>query len=138
MSDADGLPLPHADRDSGPFWQALREGELRLPQCLACESLRFPPRAVCNRCASFDTKWVALSGRGTIASWVRTHQVFAPGYRDKVPYWNVQVTLVEQADIQLIGGWAGTVEPRLDQPVRARWVARGPEHTVLDWEPIPD
>jgi len=138
MAGSHGRPLPHPDRDSAPFWRALREGELRLQRCDGCGCLRFPPRAVCNRCASFEAQWVALSGRGTVASWVRTHQVFAPAYREAVPYWNVQVTLAEQADVQLIGGWRGGAEPRFGQAVRGRPVALDPEHTVLDWEPDPE
>ena len=138
MSDSPSRPLPHPDRDSAPFWQALREGELRLQRCANCGALRFPPRAVCNRCASFETEWVPLSGRGTVASWVRTHQVFAPAYREAVPYWNVQVTLDEQDDVQWIGGWRGDAEPRFGQPVRARLVALDDEHTIVDWEPAPE
>lgn len=82
-------------------------------------------------------QWVPLSGRGSIVSWVRTHQVFAPAYRDAVPYWNVQVVVAEQDDIQLIGGWCGTAEPCIGQAVRAHPVAVDPDHTILDWEPDP-
>ena len=138
MSDSDHRPLPHPDRDSEPFWQALREGELRLQRCSGCGCLRFPPRAVCNRCTGFDAEWVALSGRGTIASWVRTHQIFAPAYRNAVPYWNVQVVVAEQDDIQLIGGWHGSAEPHFGQAVRAHLVAVDSDHTLLDWEPDPE
>ena len=133
MSDAKPLPLP--DRDSEPYWQALRERELRLQRCSGCGALRWPPRAVCNRCHSFDAQWMALSGRGRIVSWVRTHQVFAPAYRDEVPYVTVQVAPEEQDDILLIGGWVAQAEPRVGEPVRAHFRCETAGFVLLDWEP---
>lgn len=135
MSEANAAPLPVSDRDSEPFWQALREGELRLQRCSGCGALRWPPRAVCNRCHGFDARWEALSGRGRVVSWVRTHQVFAPAYRDQVPYLTVQVVLDEQDDILLIGGWRGAAEPRGGEPVRANFANAVEGFVLLDWEP---
>ena len=137
MSEAaPSKPLPHPDRDSQPFWAGLREGELRVQRCRGCGALRWPPRAVCNRCRGFDSEWTALSGRGRVVSWVRTHQVFAPAWRGDVPYDVVQVALDEQEDLQLIGRLEGA-RAEGDLRVRARFVRVDPEHTLLHWEPAP-
>jgi len=134
-------PRPSPDRDSEPYWQALRESELRLQRCSGCGALRWPPRALCNRCRSFDAHWERLSGRGRLVSWVRTHQVFAPAYRDEVPYRTVQVALLEQDDILVIGGWQGGDDPVVGQHVEARFTvlpaaAEDEESFVLlDWAP---
>ena len=133
MSDARPLPLP--DRDSEPYWQALREGELRLQRCSGCGALRWPPRAVCNRCRGFEASWTALSGRGQIVSWVRTHQVFAPAFRDEVPYVTVQVAPEEQDDILLIGGWNGAADPVVGAAVRAHFRSETEGFVLIDWEP---
>ena len=127
-------PLPTPDRDSEPFWQALRERQLRLQRCSGCGELRFPPREVCNVCFSFDAQWQELSGRGRVVSWVRTHQVFAPAYRLEVPYVSVQVALAEQGDVQLIGGWHGAADPCVGELVRARFVDAS-DWVLLDWAP---
>ena len=135
MSEAaPAKPLPFPDRDSQGFWAGLREGELRVQRCRGCGALRWPPRGVCHRCRGFDSEWVALSGRGRVVSWVRTHQVFAPAWRDDVPYDVVQVALDEQDDLQLIGRLDGA-RPEGGLRVRARFVRVDAEHTLLHWEP---
>ncbi len=45
MADSYDKPLPQPDRDSLPFWQGTRAGELRVQRCNACSRYRFPPRA---------------------------------------------------------------------------------------------
>ena len=134
MSEALPKPLPRPDRDSEPFWRGLREGALRVQRCKGCGTLRWPPRALCNRCHSFANEWIALSGRGRIVSWARTHQVFAPAWRDEVPYDVVLVALDEQEDPRLVGRLEAG-EPRRDLPVRARFVRASDDVTLLHWEP---
>ena len=135
MSGAEAKPLPVPDRDSAPFWRGLREGALRVQRCRACGALRWPPRAVCNRCYAFDSEWIALSGRGRIVSWVRTHQAFAPAWRDEVPYDVVRVALDEQEDLQLLGRLEGA-PPAAGLPVRARFVRVDDAVTLLHWEAL--
>lgn len=135
MTEIDATPLPQPDRDSEPYWRALEAGNLRLQKCTACETLRWPPRAICNRCAGFDASWQQLSGRAVLVSWIRTHQVFAPAYRDKVPYVVVQVALAEQRDILLIGGWQSDRDPVAGEPVKACFVPASGNVGLLDWAP---
>jgi uncharacterized OB-fold protein len=131
---SEARPLPRPDRDSEPFWQALREHELRLQRCADCGALRWPPRAICNRCRSFEARWEELSGRGRVESWVRTHRAFAPAFRDAVPYCTVQVRLEEQDDLLLIGGWREEAEPCVGEAVRACFTPAAAGFCLLDWE----
>lgn len=131
----DALPEPTPDLDSMPFWEGLKEQALRLQRCSSCGRLRWPARAICNRCASFEYEWIAVEPAGRVASWIRTHQVFAPAYRDRVPYVVVQITLEAQSDIRLIGGWQGGRDPVVGEPVVARFSARESGTVVLDWAP---
>lgn len=136
MSPVSEKPRPIPDRDSEPFWQAIREGEIRLQRCDGCSTFRWPPRAICNRCFEFDASWQRVSGRGRIVSWVKTHQVFAPAFRDAVPYFVVQVALEDQVDILMIGGWQADHEPVADELVEARFVEAGGEDRLVDWAPV--
>jgi uncharacterized protein len=105
-------PAPSVDRDSSPWWEAIARHEFVLQRCTSCETWRWPTRAICNRCASFDWQWEAASGRGTIASWVVTHHAFLPGF--EAPYAVVTVRLDEQDDILMIGSLDdGPGDPRL-------------------------
>jgi uncharacterized OB-fold protein len=134
------LPFPPTpDRDSKPYWDALRDGELRLQRCRACSALRWPARALCNRCRSFEADWETQTDpRARIVSWVRTHQVFAPALREAVPYTVVQVALEAQPDLLLIGGWQGLREPRARESV-ALVIVEGPDGYRLPcWRPLDD
>ena len=128
-------PLPYPDRDSLPFWEGVRAGELRLQRCDRCGAWRFPPREVCWNCHSVESTWIATSGRGRVTSWIRNHQIFMPAYRDEVPYTVVQVALEEQPDIALIGRLDGGAEPADGLPVRAVFPAATDEVTLVHWEP---
>lgn len=91
----EGLPLPQPTEEAVPFFEALKEGELRLPKCARCARLSFPPRAMCPDCQSFDFEWARVSGRGTIYSYVVTHQPIHPALVDHTPFATVEVELEE-------------------------------------------
>jgi uncharacterized OB-fold protein len=130
------LPFaPTPDRDSKPWWDALAAGEFRLQRCQACGAYRWPARAICNRCRSFEAAWETLDGAGTVASWIRTHQAFAPPLREAVPYVVVQIRLDVQEDVLLIGGWLAERDPVSGEPVALEIVA-GPDGSHLPcWRP---
>ena len=132
----DALPEPSPDLDSQPFWDGLAAGELRVQRCAKCRALRWPARAICHRCASFDAEWIACAGRGVVQSWTRTHQVFAPAYRERVPYVVVRIALVEDAGLRLIGGWLAARDPVVGEAVVARFTRREGGAVVLDWAPV--
>lgn len=93
MSSLPSKPPP-MDDESRPFWDAAREGKLRLPRCLDCEFVIFYPRSRCPVCRSNRTQWVDLSGRGRVYS--RTIVRRAPGrWRDHTPYVVAYVELEE-------------------------------------------
>ena len=128
-------PLPYPDRDSTPFWEGARAGELRLQRCDGCGRWRWPPRAVCGDCRSFESTWRATRGRGRVVSWIRNHQIFMPAYRDEVPYSVIQVALEEQPDIAMFGRLVGGAEPADGLPVRAVFAPVTDEVTLVHWEP---
>jgi len=128
-------PLPVPDKDSAPWWEGLAAGELRVQRCGDCGTLRWPARAICNHCRGFDAEWVAMSGRGTIKSWIRTHQPFHPAFAEDLPYVTLLVALDEQPDIQMIGAFANrNAEPATGAPVRALFRDRGESPPILLWE----
>ncbi|WP_164478356.1 Zn-ribbon domain-containing OB-fold protein [Mycolicibacterium stellerae] len=91
---------PLADADSAPWWDALERGQLLIQCCTGCQRLRWPARAICNDCGSFEWRWIPATGRGTIASWTVTHRS-APA--DATPTVVVMVRLDDQDDIFMPG-----------------------------------
>jgi len=89
------LPLPDPSEEAIPFWEALRGGELRLQRCAVCGALQHPPRAMCFSCRSFEFEWAPSSGRGTVYSYVVTHQPIHPALAGHTPFATVEVELEE-------------------------------------------
>jgi len=87
MSETYNKPLPNEDDPFARlFWERARAGELTVQRCDACGHRHFPPGALCPACLSDQQSQEVVSGRGTLLSWVRFHQVYWEGFRDEVPY----------------------------------------------------
>ncbi len=110
---------PQADRDSQEWWDALARHEFVLQRCASCRAWRWPARALCGRCYSFDWAWERASGRGSIASWIVTHHAFLPGFA--APYAVLTIRLDEQEDLLMPGSFAGVADdPHLAVGARVR------------------
>ena len=127
--------LPQPDRDSAPYWAALAEGRLELQRCDGCRAWRWPARAICHRCLSFRYAWAATDGRGRLASWVVTHQAFAPGWQDALPSVVVSVALDVAPEIRLLGNLISG-EPVPGLAVRASFPEVGDGMRLLQWEAL--
>ncbi len=88
-------PLPAISDANRPYWDALKQHELKLLRCDSCGELRYYPFRSCPVCGHDKATWTPLSGRGTV--WTKTifHQVYFPGFRDEVPYNVVMIALDE-------------------------------------------
>jgi len=137
MTAAAPRPIPHPDRDSAPWWDALARHELLFQRCATCRAWRFPPRAICNRCGSFAHEWEPVTGRGTIASWVVNHHAFSADFAP--PYPVVTVRLDDQDDVLVIGSFTGAMDTLVvDLPVEAVFDDVADGVTLLSWSPIGD
>jgi uncharacterized OB-fold protein len=99
-----GRPLPVPDDSSAAFWSAAAEHVLTVARCGRCGRLTMPPDVVCPHCQSSAPafEFTPVSGRGTVRSWTVVRQAFLPGF-DELPFMLVDVELIEQADLRLIG-----------------------------------
>ncbi|HVU66297.1 MAG TPA: Zn-ribbon domain-containing OB-fold protein [Ktedonobacteraceae bacterium] len=84
------------DSDSRPYWEGLKQGELRIQRCDSCSQAVFYPRAICPHCHSDQLSWIVASGKGTIYSYTVAHQAFGPFAAD-VPFIVVLIELEEGA-----------------------------------------
>lgn len=130
--------VPQVDRDSAPWWDSLGQHRFVLQRCLRCRAWRWPARAICGRCGSFDWSWAPASGRGTVASWTVNHHTFDPAFRS--PYTVVFVRLDEQEDIVMPGSLAADTEVvSIGTPVDVEYldvpVEDGSAVTLLAWRP---
>jgi uncharacterized protein len=81
---------PPVGQESGPYWEATREGRLLVQWCTACDRGVFYPRAFCPYCPPTgeaagtrrlgDTlEWREASGRATVHAAVVEHRPEAAG-----------------------------------------------------------
>jgi uncharacterized OB-fold protein len=127
---------PLEDGLDAPYWDGLRAGELRIQHCADCGQWIWAPRLICPACHGFRLDWPAVEPSGTIYSWTRTWQPFAPELTGHLPFVVVLVELPEAGGRRLIGVLrdADGVQPRVGQAVKGE-IDPGPggEWPVLRW-----
>jgi hypothetical protein len=55
------------DAATAPFWEAAKQGVLKIRRCTACRQPHWYPRAICPFCFG-DTEWADSRGTGEIYS----------------------------------------------------------------------
>lgn len=88
-------PVPTADVETKPYWDACKRHELVLPWCASCKYYFFPPQAICPHCLKADIEWRKASGKGVVYSMSVVHQNKSPGFREQGPYVLAYVRLDE-------------------------------------------
>ena len=112
-----GKPVPQPTPDTRAYFEYAAKGELRVPQCLACDHVFFYPRTSCPRCGSPELEWLLCSGRARLHTYLINSRP-APGFEDDAPYAIAVVELEEG--------------PRMMTNVVG--VPQTPEHLVLDMD----
>jgi uncharacterized OB-fold protein len=126
-----GTPTP----DTQPYWDAARNHQLALPECLSCRRFYFYPRDHCPVCSGREVRWRAVSGRGFLYTYVIAHHP-APGFEADAPYVIAVVELEEGP--RMMANIVG-IEPdpallELDMPLEVVFTERGPM-TVPNFRP---
>lgn len=88
-------PLPRGESYHSEFYEYCNRHELRFQRCFNCSVWRHMPRESCEACGSFDWRWEASSGKGTLFSWTVVHRALHPAFAEDVPYAVVIVEMEE-------------------------------------------
>jgi len=125
---------PVTDPDSRPYWEYLKNKELRLQKCQVCGRLRFPPGPGCPYCGAPGGEWTPLSGRGTVYSWIVVHHPVDPRLKEDVPYTVALVELEEGPRVvaRIICCPPGTIKGEM--PVKGRFDVIDEGLTLLNFE----
>lgn len=87
--------MPAATKISAPFWQALKEDQLKIQQCNSCDGWVFYPRNHCTHCFSHDLEWKQISGEGILYSYTLTRIPTMPEFSDEMPQALAVIELAE-------------------------------------------
>ncbi|ARD46135.1 OB-fold domain-containing protein [Colwellia sp. PAMC 21821] len=116
-------PMPVATKISAPFWQALKENQLKIQQCNSCDGWVFFPRNHCSHCLAHDLEWKQVSGEGILYSYTLTRIPTMPEFADEMPQAlavvelaqgvRINTTLIDVAEQDIKVGMA--VKPVFDK-----------------------
>ena len=112
-------PYPQPDRDSAPFWEAQNRHELQFQRCSKCAAVRYPPGPLCPQCRSFQSEWIASSGRGTVYSFTIVRHQTHPAF--PVPYTVLLVEMEEGPRVVAQLRQADEGRPEIGAPVHVEW-----------------
>jgi uncharacterized OB-fold protein len=130
-------PQPAPDSDTHEFWEATRDGQLKVCRCQACGYWHMPPLEQCRKCAG-PTAFEPVSGNGTIETFIVQRQPAVVGFFDQVPYAVALVDLDEQPALRIPGRVVDIApdDVRIGMRVTVRLEQLpGGDYTVPVWAP---
>ncbi len=129
-------PLPRTDGPEAPFWEGLREREVRVQRCLSCGRLRFPASRYCPYCHGNESDWAAVDPQGEVESFCVFHKAYFPGFVGEMPYAVVQVRL--DCGIRFFSNMVGVANEGLRTGMRVGAVFEDVDRkvTLLKFRPI--
>jgi uncharacterized OB-fold protein len=138
MSERFPRPVPRPDGRSAPYWEAASRHVLTAARCSRCRAFAHPPEAVCPHCGSTDPDFTfePLDGRGVVRSWTVMRQPSLPGFVADVPFVLVDVELIDQPRLRLIGRLMDGPDAPLHvgDAVRVAFEAAGDDVSVPSFE----
>ncbi len=132
-------PVPQGDGLDKPYWEGLRNGQLLVQRCGACQTWQWGPEWICHNCNSFDMKWTEVEGDGVIYSWERPWHPVHPALNGHGPYLVVLVELPAAGNIRMIGNLLGdpTQEVKIGAKVKAQFETHeggDTPYTLVQWK----
>lgn len=118
-----------------PFWDSLKEHEVKVQKCDSCGAFRYVPKEICNRCHATESTWTPISGTGQVYTYTVVRRAPTKVYQEEAPYALVHVAMDE--GFRMIGALR-TDDPEsvsIGQHVRIAYQDATPDWTILQFEP---
>jgi uncharacterized OB-fold protein len=93
-----GMPvaIDDLDKENREFFKHCANHDFHLQACDDCSMLRYPPTTACPYCASPNSTWKPVEGKGTLYSYGEIHHAIQPVFRQHSPYLLLLVELDTQ------------------------------------------
>ena len=108
------VPVPVPDDITAEFWEAARQGTLKVQRCGDCGTYQQPPGAICPACLSTQLAFEQVSGRGKVYGYTETRSgARHPAFAAMTPYLVGLVELAEQAGLLMYTNFPGATLPMM-------------------------
>lgn len=128
-------PLPQATPISQPFWDGLKDHEVRLQQCAQGHWLFFP-RTHCPTCGNRQLSWKTVSGKGQLYSFTVARVPTLPEFSDEMPQLLAVVELDEGVHINTTLVGVAPEDLKVGQRLRPVFDERPGSATLLRFTPV--
>lgn len=90
-------PLPKPDPQTAPYWESLKQHEMKIQRCNDTGKFFFYPRGLSPFTGTDDLSWESVSGNGTVYGFTIIPEAKRayPGFGDDAPYVVAMVELEE-------------------------------------------
>ena len=88
-----GLTVDDLDIENTEYFRHCAEHDFHLQACAQCGRFRYPPTTACPWCATLESSWKKVEGKGTVHSYSEVHHAIQPAFRGKTPYLILLVDL---------------------------------------------
>jgi len=88
-----GLTVDDLDVENLEYFRHCAEHDFHLQACAQCGRLRYPPTTACPWCATLESTWKKVEGKGTVHSYSEVHHAIQPAFRGHTPYLILLVDL---------------------------------------------
>jgi hypothetical protein len=90
------LTLDDLDIENLEYFRHCAEHDFHLQACAQCCRLRYPPTTACPWCATLESTWRKVEGKGAVHSYSEVHHAIQPAFRGHTPYLILLVDLDTQ------------------------------------------
>ncbi|MEI8155239.1 MAG: OB-fold domain-containing protein [Burkholderiales bacterium] len=129
-------PLPQATAISAPYWDGLKQHEVRIQQCEEQGHWLFFPRTHCPTCGSRRLVWRRVSGEGTLYTYTVARVPTLPEFSDEMPQLLAVVELDEGVHINTTLVGVDPAELAVGMRVRPVFDERPGVTTLLRYTPL--
>ncbi len=131
------LPLPVANADSLPYWNAARERRLLIRKCNACGALHFMPRHLCPACWSDQLEWVEAKGTGSVHSFTIIRRAPMAAFAPRAPYVLALIDLDEGPRMMANVLGEDALSVRIGDRVKVTFEERGEGAMIPQFQRVP-
>ena len=131
------LPLPVANADSLPYWNAARERRLLIRKCKTCETLHFMPRHLCPACWSDQLEWVEAKGTGSVHSFTIIRRAPMAVFAPRAPYVLALIDLDEGPRMMANVLGEDALSVRIGDRVKVTFEERGEGAMIPQFQRVP-